>query len=439
MRACLGIVLAALGSAPAFSETPAHEARVIADALRRLDRPEPAARERAHEMLVALGSDAAPLLFAFFTGRGAEEVVLAGERPASPVFDEAVRELFLGVLRSWPAAEVSESLVSSLSADARLHERWVAVRLLGEIGDRRALPSLLTVLEPVSSTHLSSPFVHETLETALAGILARDSDSHRTLRDLVDSIRAAVFPAVVGALERRSDPASVFLLLDLLGREPGLDEVILMAIGEPRPRHEDALFGPCVGALRRHLAASDPSLARATAHGLGRWRDERSLASLIEMLDNADAGLLRVLRGALREISGIAVDQSEEEWREWWIGQKLWHEEQMPLELAELGTGDPSRVIGALRRLSEKRIWHREIAPEIAYLLRDESITTATSACAALERLADASVLPQLVELLDSTEPGLRSAAHRALLGISGVDLPADAAAWTGWLQRPQD
>jgi len=321
-----------------------------------------------------------------------------------------------------------------LPAEAPLDERWVAVHLLGEIGKADSLPGIFRIFDTVDRVHLQRPFVRETLEAAIAAIVARDPGSHAVLRAQLDALDPAFLPSLASALGREGSVPSFRLLVDLVGRSPSLDERVLQALSKPDLRQREALLSTCVPVLRRSLESSDPQVARLAVHGLGRWRDEGSLADMIELLESADAGAARVLQSALQEISGITTRWDCASWRSWFSDQQSWHRDALEGTLDALASEEPARVITALRELSERRLYHREIAPRIAPLLGDESSATAAAACAALERLGDAGSLPALIEALDDERDQVRLAAHRALRAIAGCDLSAESGAWRVWL-----
>ncbi len=185
--------------------------------------------------------------------------------------------------------------------------------------------------------------------------------------------------------------------------------------------------------LRQSLASTNPRLVRWAVHGLGHWRDQASLPAILEMLGSAESGELRVLQTSLEEIAGISPRWSVESWRAWMRAQESWSRDSMDGTLDELGAEDPARVIAALRELSERRLYHREIAPRIALLLGNASSATAAAACAALGRLAADGALPALIGALDDEREVVRLAVYRALRSISGLELPSEVEAWQEW------
>jgi HEAT repeat protein len=69
-------------------------------------------------------------------------------------------------------------------------------------------------------------------------------------------------------------------------------------------------------------------------------------------------------------------------------------------------------------------------------LARLPAITARTTA-ETLVNLDSRAAVPGLVELLESTsDHDAFAAAHKALVKLTGTDLPAEPDAWRGWLRR---
>src|SRR6185503_16438532 len=95
----------------------------------------------------------------------------------------------------------------------------------------------------------------------------------------------------------------------------------------------------------------------------------------------------------------------------------------------EGGTG-LADLVAPVRELSEHPLYRDELVAVLAALLRRPDPEVRILGCDALQRLGSRLALPELCPRLGDRNRTVAVAAHRALVALSGVDLPAKHAVW---------
>jgi HEAT repeat protein len=319
---------------------------------------------------------------------------------------------------------VVDLLVSHLGRGAVATRRAAAVAL-GRIGDRRAVPALLGVLE-TGERDLLIP---------VAGALARlgDRAAFEPLLPLLGDSDPAVRQAVIGALNSIGHPDMASRICDLLSsadpneresavkvagyfgyegcadqllaRVEDLDERVRSAAIEHIAYLDDPRVRP---ALSRALTAGTPRCRAAAAASLGHMDDAASRADLTRALADSDPW---VRYFAVRSLGRSAEPDAADA-----LAGRALEDTAPPVRLAAIealaATGGP-RAVEILRTLAGAD------DPDIA-----------VTAIRSLGTIRDADVSALLLDALRSEHPARREAAAQALAS-SVAPSAVEALQWT--------
>jgi hypothetical protein len=148
---------------------------------------------------------------------------------------------------------------------------------------------------------------------------------------------------------------------------------------------------------------------------------------LIARLSDRDRGVCDSALWALRRLSGLAFPAEPTAWIVWNRGEVDWHRKMRPKLRADLASGDPTLVVAGLRAYSEHRTKRTELAAEVAGVLSNSRPELRRLACGVLQALGASSASGALATALQDSDPGVSEAAWKALVAITGLDLPRDA------------
>ena len=280
-----------------------------------------------------------------------------------------------------------------ISAPALAQEELVA-RWLQEQG--AAYPSALEVLNDLSPTGAQGIVA---LERGLGARL-----NHPAWRTVLAQLPAQA------ALKMQSDPSEELRAFGLLAGHRHGDSsclgalVSLSAITKNRATAESyrvgILLADALAAIFRRDPRALPKLRLSAiprqhlpplADRLGRLPDPRALGVLVEMMDG-DANLEQAVLTAVARLARTHVLEPRD---------------------------------AHLRR--------------VRYRLQHPQGNLRMLACQALGWLYDEESVPALQERLSDPSPSVRSAAHTSLRRITGLRLPAGAAAWDSWISSQED
>jgi HEAT repeat protein len=188
--------------------------------------------------------------------------------------------------------------------------------------------------------------------------------------------------------------------------------------------------GTQVATLARALEGDDRAERKAAAVALGRLGAAAGVEGLLPLLESDDPGLRADAHWALKEITGRPFGPEPATWRAYWAAERRRADEQLPLVLLELSSGEPALVVGAMREAAALTAGRDRVRVALRPLLAAEAPSVRAAACVALAELRDRSAVPRLVAMLDDPDAAVWEAAWRALRRITGKDLPPRAAAW---------
>lgn len=400
--------------------------------LERLRDEGPAARAAALAELVALGPRAVPAIFALCAGRMPVDRVL-DHRRGEPLLDGDGRALLVDALRAWPDDEVGALVLAAAGSDAAPREQRTALVLVGEAGDARSLGVLLRLYATSDPNGLRAPEVQRAVRASVAALLRRLPDAARSLRGDLRATHDALLAPVAEALCRQGGEDELAAAADLLGRDARLDATVLRCLGE-RDRRQAAIDDGTRAAIARPgLDHVEPDVRRQAAATLGRLHDAEAFERLVELLEDPDRGVRRAAYDALRAVAGTDPGDDPERWWRWWVAERAWLAERVPLLARSARHGPAGEAVRAVGELSSRPLFRRELLPCLADAAGHDDPRVAAAACAGIGRLGAPEALPHLVELLDDPRAAVARAARESLAALTGWTRSADE--WRRWME----
>jgi len=269
-----------------------------------------------------------------------------------------------------------------------------------------------------------------TFQYELAGFLLSDERSYAELPSLwrrAPSLRKSLVRAVGEAQDRRG----LKFLAGALGEDADVDGIILSEIGRLAPLADVELAGDVAEPLRWVArSADDVTAIQSSVYALGRLHDEESIPLLIALLEESSSGVRTRAARALEEITGLSYRDDPERWIAWYDNEQCWYEEHIDQLLMQLESGEEEQVFDAVRGLAKLRLYRDDTAAEILLLLRDESPAIRRLACQGLSQLGSTVAVVPLVGCMADPDDSVVQSAWIALRWLTGLDLPADHAAW---------
>jgi HEAT repeat protein len=382
--------------------------------------------------LVALGSGAAPALFALATGEGIEALLVDDAPDAWMCPPDRVGALALNALGELPAVPVREFLRSECGAHPRLEARIVALDVLGRQGTAEGL-GLFFELLAASGDELEHRALRTIASDALLAMLRRDNATAPALERMLLAAPLASQDLACETLARCNRPAAVGLLGKLFGRDPGLDRAALEALVQLGERFPWRVGDEVGTRLRSALKREDPRMRAAVARALGRTGDVPSFPALIGLLADPDPAVVRAAQWALREISGETRISAAEDWQAWFEAETSWWQERGHARLEAFDPENPARLSEALRELGAHPVARTSVVEALAGAIAELDPPAKLVACGTLSRLGSRRAVPALIECLYDPSEELRTAAWQALCALTGEDLPPEPQLWEAY------
>jgi HEAT repeat protein len=283
-----------------------------------------------------------------------------------------------------------EPLVRVLRTEPWL--QYPAINALGEIGDARAAPALIELLE---DEMLRGPVFE-----ALGRLAGREAFRHIVphLSDADPALRNAAIHAIV-AIEQRATAGGESL-------DPEVQAVL---------RRED-LVDHLLGMLREDEASD----RRTAAITLGWLKEERSERALVELL--GDPGLQEYVTHALVSIGyrdpeafAYGLAHPVDGVRQGTLRCLAWIAPAAGIDLVAPLIHDPSPEVRAEAAAAIGRLGDEDAAMLLFELLGDENELIQESAMGALSRMSPERVVPLLLQALSSDDTAVRVRAAETL------------------------
>ncbi|MEM7310753.1 MAG: hypothetical protein AAF682_29030 [Planctomycetota bacterium] len=413
--------LALLGFPSTASDAePAPDPRVAAREL--LAEPPAAWNEvpALQDALVALGAGALPELC---DALGQADLGAPGE--------VAVR----GVFARLPRADVAAFFEARAAEPRPAAERALDVELLAHGATPDELGLLLRLAPESSAQHIVEPEVRDELRDGLTSVLARHPDeAPAELARRLAGAHPSLHSAAVQALGSARPDAALEALADVVrGVPPAAPRALVElrnVIRGDGPRPSDR----ALTALRGTLWSTDPAARSMGALILAEVRDRESVPELIDLLvDSSDADERTLRDAALRALvalTGQRFGTDGAAWTRWYTAEHEWLAARAGSCAAAIRSGDAQRASDALRAVATHRLFADELVETVLPALGRREQHLVVLACGALGYLGSRGAIPGLLDALEHDAAAVRAAAHDALIEITSLRLPPDAARW---------
>jgi HEAT repeat protein len=394
--------------APEVAEARLPHRDELLDTLALLEQPGPEQRAACGERLSSLARAAAPTLV---EALALPEAFAGGQGPGSGAGAE---EALVAALRERPAAEVLPALHGILRRDLPFESERRLIRVMGLLGDASSTAALLDLVAAMAPARRQLHAIQRELEAALAQILRRHPEACAPLAVASERREIALQACIARALGSAGGGPALASLERMAGRSLELDRAVLEAVGRLDPADPDCLSG-CAALLTWHLTSGDADARRTAAASLARHGGVEQVDGLTALLDDPDPRVRRAAQHALAEIARMDLGGQPGDWSAWLARERLWYQERTPALLAEASAGAADRAFEALRELSSHPLFRRDLAEPLAALLERRDPGLASAACRALARLGGPAAIAPLESALEDERADVAQAAEAAL------------------------
>lgn len=409
------------GSASATSE----ELRTVGGALRQARKQAQESFEPIVERIVSCGPRALEVAFDVLVTEQIPEFQ-AGD--SLQVLSQPQRDILLVALARFPHANVRQHVrVQLAAAGTDSKTALAAVRVFGAIGDARDLQRI-AALAPRKLEHADTltRVASESLRTATESILARDPRAWVEIMDVVRTTDRSVARSMLEAASARRDPRALAVLSDGARTHRNLAPLCVAGSKKVGPSMDAGVAGDFVRWMVDELPHARAEHRRGLYQAIGTLDDGTHARELIEGLQDADEPTRESALWALRRLTGLGFGATPEPWWAWLESETRWNEGERASHRADLESRDSVRVAAALRGYAGRLIWRESLAEEVAIVLERDEPQLRLLACEVLASLRAISAIRPMAYLLSAPEDSVREAAWRALVMISGLELPRD-------------
>jgi HEAT repeat protein len=326
---------------------------------------------------------------------------------------DARAEIIEALVRHGP--RVTDLLIEQLESED-LDIRKAAVVALGRIGDARATPALIGVLD-------EDPELVIPAADALAKI--GDPRAFDALLALVGEPHAAVRQAAVGALNSLGSPKMPGRVLPLLSDDdPNVRESAVKIAG---------YFGypECADLLLDRCRDEDERVRRAAVEHLPFLEDERATPALARALREETPKVRAAAAGAMALAEGPEVSAclrealaDEDPWVRYFAARSLGRRKivESTDALARLARDDKSSHVRIAAVEALGHVGGQDAVGVVAPLVKSDEPDLVRAAVAALGRIPHPDALPPLFEALHSPDAEVRAEAAGALGARGGAE-----------------
>jgi HEAT repeat protein len=356
-----------------------------------------------------------------------------GEEEQATVLSPVQEQWILDCARVAGRADVLP-LAHAMLAKGDVAARAAAIRLIGAVGDARDLENLLGRALDDAEEALDRRLC-DALAWAAGEILGRDEYAFVYVSARWRSLREPLLEPLILAMRAAPGAAALHFLAEVIQWRAAHACQALAIVQEIGRSHDPGADGEARRRIRPLLDRSRDGLCRAAALALGALEDHASIPELIALLE-ADGGLRANAHWALRRITGLSLPASPQAWRSWHRLESTWLEQAGSEAFLRLGSDDSREVADAIRSISEHPLAREDLATNLVELLDSDEPAIRTLACLFIPDLGDARALPVLLALLEDGDPDVSAAALDALRRMTRQELPCDAEAWKELLSR---
>ena len=423
---CLLAVLAGSAHTQEVSETDDHEAK-IRTSLKALS---PGAELKIAAEIRALGTEAVPTIF---------DMLARGRKPALySNRGELTREQRRFLLRATATfgREILEERFRAIAAqEDAIEHRLIALQLLSTYATHAEYALALALIrQPEDEGLFLNRSLASAFEICLRSILKRDHAAMERTREWILRGNIPEKLAIIRALGSLKSARSLDYMIELLGEDPGVDQWLVPSVGQTAQRIPHAVTKKHRDKLRPYLSKGSLNLRRDAVLAVGKLEDWHAIDYLIELLDDRDAQTRKSALWSLRQITGRSFTASKKRWRAWVATEREWFENEAPHYFQNLSSPHRELVIRAISELSQVRYMRPLVARRMRFMLNSKDTEIQRIACEGLAQLGAPEAVLDLLTLLEG-EHYARNAAVRALVTITGKELPARKDAWEEYLR----
>lgn len=330
--------------------------------------------------------------------------------------------------------KLHEMLACAALPDADPFLRVVALQTAGRAGSVARQDDLYRLGAALSEAQKLNASTRHPWREAVRACLEARPEGIEGVRARWISLDPHLREVTLQALEGTGARLGTHAVSRLLGTGASEEAWILERLVEMPFLREDPLADGADRAVHASTGAEDPAERRFAARVLGRIGGPEHTPRLLEMLADADGGVVDAAGAALGAAVGASIVADAELWKIRLAEETAWAETSMQRELDAVRSSDTAVVRAALGRLARHRLFRERTADAVrACLLRDDA-EVRIAACNALGELGAPASIPHLRELVVSDDPELAAAASVALAAISGRGAPKDPADWASLL-----
>lgn len=229
------------------------------------------------------------------------------------------------------------------------------------------------------------------------------------------------------ALGTRRDPRALAVLLESLHAHPGLAPLAVASATKVGASLDAAITEEFVAWMCDQLVDARREHAQGLLQAIGALDDGSHTPVLIDALDDEDVEVREAAARGLQRLTGFGFPSTPAPWRAWWDEEVRWNETERESAREDLGSDDPAIVVAALREYAGHRAWRDSLAEDVLLAVQNAEPNLRAVAFEVLEKLHASAAIRPMVSLLEAPESDVRGAARRALVSISGLDVPEDS------------
>ncbi|MFT5050185.1 MAG: HEAT repeat protein [Chlamydiales bacterium] len=387
------------------------------------------------ERLSALGTDALGRMFATLA-RGRFEVRV-GERGHSVRPITAGERLgLITSLGRMPWIDLQVLLDERQALDPDEGERVAALQLIGAFGDASMIQSLVLWAQP-GDPHARAPrAVKSALTDNVALLTSHHPRAMRALPGLYAESNLSLVAPLLQALRDSASATTVEVMIDMLGRIPAADPLVLAELAQVAPLARRPVKSRLRLRVRAYLSFPHDRTSMLEAivacRNLG---DVDAIPALIEFLESEDPVLRERAHETLKELTGQHHPPLAKRWSDWHASSMRWWKNEARAELNTVRNGNPADATRAVLELSKRDLFRHRLSEELAPALARTERELVVLTIASIGHLGSPLSVPALLETLSRPDVDIRRAAFLALRRITGEDHGEDPHAWhdAGW------
>lgn len=345
-----------------------------------------------------------------------------GAEQALNVFQE---EAILEALEGQDDSAIRAAVRGVLAGEITASHRRAAILVLGRAVGGSALEEIVAIFASDEGVNA----VEDAFVSAVGTVMR---SGPRMIEQVERSWRIfppRVVPQLVRAAGFSGDHRAVHWLGEVMTWRSDLDVLVvsqLPLLGRYVPGFEDG-FGDSVFTM---LADQRPTAVQTASAALSTVAGMESVERLIELLGDESRAVAAQALVVLQRVTGMGFPQEERLWREWFELEHAWLRRHEAEVLEGLGSGHRARQVAALRDAAHHPLFRERWSSAWEVLLASEDDSVRVNTCSVIQRIGAREPVPLLVELLEHESETTRLAAHRALMGVTGWTLAAEAAPW---------